>query len=67
MIRSMKHQFYAIVSIDKSGPAYGVGTTEDEARQDAARWGFECGIAVPITCESYEAVLLGNPDAWEAI
>lgn len=53
----------AIVNEDKSGPAYGVGKTEIEARKDAAKWGFTGGVAVEITEECYARILAGNPDA----
>lgn len=61
----MKNETYiAIIAEDKSGPAYGVGTTEDEARAEAREYGFgEDGIAIEITKESFEAIRDGNPDA----
>ena len=57
-------KFIAIIADDKSGPAYGIGTTEAEARADAAESGFGAeGIAIEITEESYNAIRAGNPDA----
>lgn len=57
-------KYIAIIADDKSGPAYGVGTTEQEARSMAAESGFgDEGIAVEITEESYNTILAGNPDA----
>lgn len=60
-------KYIAIIAPDRSGPAYGTGNTEDEARADAAQWGFnrEDGIAVEITAESFQRIRGGNPDAVE--
>lgn len=61
---------WAIVGEDLSGPALGVGPTEDDAWADAAKWGTrdQGGVrAVRITRESYDRVQSGNPDAIEML
>ncbi len=64
----MKTQHIAIVQSDMQGPAYGIGTTEAEARAAARRWGFgDDGTAVQITEQSYKLVADGNPDAWQTV
>lgn len=59
--------YIAIVADDKSGPAYGVGETESEARASAADSGFDetDGIAIEITEDSYNRIQAGDPDAVE--
>jgi hypothetical protein len=59
--------YIAIIADDKAGPAYGVGATESEARTNAAKYGFDGGIAIEITEDSYNQILAGNPDAVEEI
>lgn len=68
----MKARYYAITAADGSGPALGVGCTKDEAWRDAERWagmvdrhgqGWVCR---EITDDSFQRVMAGNPDAWEA-
>tara|TARA_R110000824_G_scaffold25876_1_gene89736 strand:- start:717 stop:905 length:189 start_codon:yes stop_codon:yes gene_type:complete len=58
---------YAIIAKDLCGPAYGIGTTEDEARRDAVEAGFpeNAGISVEITESSFQAIKSGDPDAVE--
>lgn len=64
--REKKMTYIAIIAEDKSGPAYGVGTTEAEARNEAREYGFgDDGIAIEITEDSYNAIKGGNPDAVE--
>lgn len=60
-------KFIAILAEDKSGAAYGVGTTEADARANAVESGFAAndGIAIEITEASYNRILAGNPDAVE--
>lgn len=66
-MNSLSH--YAIIASDKSGAAYGIGRTEDEARRNAENSGFHYtdGIAVKITASSYERIANGNVDAVEII
>lgn len=57
--------YIAIIAPDKSGPAYGVGETEEAARDHAAQSGFDRtdGTAIEITEGSYQRIVAGNPDA----
>lgn len=65
---------YAIVASDKSGPALGIGTSEQGAWADAEEWcadkegldpdGLTC---IEITDASYVKILDGNPDAVEEV
>lgn len=57
------------VSDDLTGPAYGMGETEHDARTNATEWGFDYddGVAIEITPESAAKVADGDPDAWEQI
>lgn len=59
----------AILAEDGSGPAYGVGFSEDAARVDAIAWGFDCndGDAVAITHDSFLRIIDGDPDAVEKV
>jgi hypothetical protein len=51
---------------DKEGPAYGVGTDEDDARANARVAGFDdSGVLVEITADSYAKILAGDPQAVE--
>ena len=67
---SPEERYYAIVAADKSGPAYGVGETPDEAAEDAVKSGFVSPgnmdevRTIEITPMSYAAVKAGNPHAW---
>tara|TARA_R100001509_G_scaffold134102_1_gene87659 strand:- start:304 stop:507 length:204 start_codon:yes stop_codon:yes gene_type:complete len=63
----MKH--FAIIDNDLSGPVWGVGLNEKEARKDASQWGFPFneGVAVEITARSFKAIKAGNPDAFEGV
>lgn len=57
-------KYYAVIAEDREGPAYGVGESEAEAREDAKRWGFgDSGIVVGITELSYQMIRDGNPQA----
>lgn len=67
-------RYYAIVAADRSGPAYGVGESPDEAWKHTAvsgtpfpNAGETQTVAVEITPMSYAAVKAGNPDAWLAV
>jgi len=57
-------RYYAVIAEDRQGPAWGVGETEAEAREDARQSGFDdSGIVVSITEASYAMIREGNPDA----
>jgi hypothetical protein len=61
-----KPRYYAIIAEDKEGPAYGVGTDEDDARANARVYGFgDSGILVEITADSYAKIIAGDPQAVE--
>ena len=61
-----KPRYYAIIAEDKEGPAYGVGTDEDDARANARVYGFgDSGILVEITADSYAKIMAGDPQAVE--
>jgi hypothetical protein len=58
--------YYAVMAEDRQGPAYGVGETETEAKQNAKQWGFDdSGIVIEITEDSYAKILAGDPQAVE--
>lgn len=63
----MKH--FAIIDHDLSGPVWGIGFNEKDARKDASQWGFPSdeGVAVEITARSFKAIKDGNPDAFEEL
>ena len=57
--------FYVAMNPDKSGPAYGIGTTSEAAIADAAKYGFaadDCAT-FEVTPNSYAEIMAGNPDA----
>lgn len=60
----MSEKWYAVVEQDASGPALGLGRTENEAWAEA----MECGTnrhglkVVEITAESAEQIIAGNLD-----
>ncbi len=59
-------RYYAIMAEDKEGPAYGVGTDEDDARANARVAGFDdSGVLVEITADSYAKIMAGDPQAVE--
>lgn len=61
-------QYYAIIAEDREGPAYGVGTDENEARVNARIYGFgDSGIVVEITAESYAKIEAGDPQAVQEV
>lgn len=59
--------FFAVLASDLNGPAYGVGVSEDEAKTEAIKWGFDLNnvAVVKITAESFQKIQDGNPDAVE--
>ena len=63
-----KPRYYAIMAEDKEGPAYGVGTDEDDARANARIYGFgDSGILIEITADSYAKIMAGDPQAMEEV
>lgn len=57
-------RYYAVIAEDREGPAYGVGESEAEAREDARRSGFgDSGIVIAITELSYQMIREGEPQA----
>ena len=58
---------YAIVNKDRTGPAWGIGKTAEEAWTDANTWAkhepdtVDC---VQISDESYDEITAGYPEAW---
>jgi hypothetical protein len=63
-----KPRYYAIIAEDKEGPAYGVGTDEDDARANARVYGFgDSGILIEITADSYAKIQAGDPQAVEEV
>jgi hypothetical protein len=59
-------RYYAIMAEDKEGPAYGVGTDEDDARANARVAGFDDGgVLVEITADSCAKIMAGDPQAVE--
>lgn len=59
-------EYVAVIAEDLEGPAYGVGKTEAEAREQARESGFgESGVVVKITEDSFNRISAGNPDAVE--
>ena len=63
-----KPRYYAIMAEDKEGPAYGVGTDEDDARANARVYGFgDSGILIEITADSYAKIQAGDPQAVEEV
>ena len=62
-------RYIAIIAEDKAGPAYGIGTSEAEARASAVESGFyeSAGIPIEITEDSYRRILGGDPDAVEEV
>jgi hypothetical protein len=63
-----KPRYYAIMAEDLNGPAYGVGTDEDDARINAQDAGFGgSGKLVEITADSYAKIMQGNPQAVEVV
>lgn len=61
----IEDSYYAILADDGFGPAYGVGTTLEEAALDAAESGFgdDNTTWIRITKDSFDAIKAGNPDA----
>jgi hypothetical protein len=56
---------YVAMNPDKSGPAYGIGTSPEAAITDAAKYGFsaEDCATFEVTPNSYAEIMAGNPDA----
>lgn len=70
--QNTKMKYYAIISDSNDGPAFGIGTSESAAWDDAAEWGIddsnrETCVCIEITETSYNAIKGGNPDAVEVI
>ena len=58
-------KYYAVTSKDGSGPAWGIGTTPEEALSDARKWvgGDLDDVKIcEITQDSYQRIAAGNPD-----
>jgi hypothetical protein len=59
-------RYYAAIAEDREGPAWGVGETKDEAKENARQWGFDDGgVVIEITEDSYAKILAGDPQAVE--
>jgi hypothetical protein len=66
-------KYYAITASDRSGPAYGIGTSPEAASADANEHGFATGpesdteTCIEITRGSYARIRNGDPDAVEEV
>ena len=64
----MSDKYFAIVSNDNSGPAFGIAKSEFGAWLDADAWGLSGDVALNCKCveidrETFEAIKSGNVNA----